>query len=896
MWSLIRTHLTNSQIAGQLCLSVRTVESHVSSLMRKVGVTDRRALARVHEPPADGVAGGWPVELTSFVGRERERAALLAELGRQRMVMVTGPGGVGKTRLAIAAVQEHARSRRDGGVFVDLVSVTDPAMVVAAVARAARVPEQPGRPLSAALSNALTDRDAVILLDNCEHVLVAAARITELLLRTCAALSVVATSRARFATAYEWVVEVPGMSVGDDGGDAVELFLDRASAAAGELPPSIDRREVGALCRALDGSALAIELAAGRYPSLGVDGLLAGLDDRLRYLTTTLSPDDRHGSVRTTIAWSVDLLPQADQAVLESVWVFSGWFDATAAEVVLEPAAAPAVADSLSRLVDHHLLLAAPGRPTRYRALETIRQFARSQAAANGREDVLRDRHERWCSAQLAELTRDIPDDAWCARFDEVADDVRSAAGWAAGHGRYAVARRLTEDLAGLLLLRGRLEEAQRRYEQAAEQAKLAGDAGDAVRLLRLAAGVAAARVTGNDTLRLLDSAARLAAEAVGPLPAAECWAWMLIYRNMMPGIIAELPPQTEVARWLELTAPGADSPTVDIAVASGLSVSDRQGRGLAMRAAESARRRAEPLVESVALDQLCALDLARHDLVGARRHLLRRGEVLDALPLDASTAYQFNDYLLMASEIHLATGDLPRAGSFADRLAGLACYREQDHLATSRRIKVDALAGNLEAAARLGDRFHAAWQRAGRPLARTLNVTCCAVAMVHGLLGEDRRRAEWYEITRRLTSDQQDLAGCDTGWAPTFDGIVLLDRDQPEAAVDRLSVDVDDELWDRWNVALWRPWYAAVWVEAAVLVGAAAVPDRLRRGLAAAQQNSIAATIVHRADAYLRGDTDALRAQAESFDRLGCRYQQRRTELLLERLILRTCSPARER
>ena len=146
------------------------------------------------------------------------------------------------------------------------------------------------------------------------------------------------------------------------------------------------------------------------------------------------------------------------------------------------------------------------------------------------------------------------------------------------------------------------------------------------------------------------------------------------------------------------------------------------------------------PLVESVALDQLCGVSLARGDLTAAIEGVRRRGQVLDALPLDASTAYQFNDYLLMAAEIHLAAGNLTEAGRYADRLAGLATYREQSHLATSRRIKVDAMAGDLDRAAEQGERFLAAWERAGRPIAGTLNVTTYALAMVHALLGDEER------------------------------------------------------------------------------------------------------------------------------------------------------------
>ena len=233
------------------------------------------ASGREHDP--------WPAELSSFIGRESERDGLLAALTEHRMVTVTGPGGVGKTRLAITVARDFAASRRDGGVFVDLVTVTDPGMVIAAVAAAAQVAEQSGGPLADAVTAALGGSDAVILLDNCEHLLDAARSTAERLLSACPSLQVLATSRVRLAAPFEWVYEVPGLSVTEDGGDGVRLFIERAAAAGGTQ--GLDRRQVSTLCRSLDGMALAIELAAGRYPSLGVDGLLAGLPQRLRYLT-----------------------------------------------------------------------------------------------------------------------------------------------------------------------------------------------------------------------------------------------------------------------------------------------------------------------------------------------------------------------------------------------------------------------------------------------------------------------------------------------------------------------------------------------------------------------------------------------------------------------------------
>ena len=886
--SLIEAHLTNSQIAEQLCLSVRTVESHVSSLIRKLQVTDRRSLARTAQRagivrPRD--LDGWPAEVSSFIGREPERDALLAAVAEHRMVTVTGPGGVGKTRLARLVARELAATRREGGWFVDLVRVTDPDMVVGAVAATVGAVEPPGGSLVDAVAVALSASDGVLVLDNCEHVLGAARACVERLLTSCPSLHVIITSRVRLAAPYEWVYEVPGLTVGDDGGDAVRLFLERAAATGSTT--EIDPGQVSILCRSLDGMALAIELAAGRYPSLGVDGLLAGLDHRLRYLTTGVRGDDRHRSLEDAIAWSYALLGPADQAMLGAVSVFASWFDVDAAVAITEPSSTrPDVADALARLADHHLLVVTPGQPTRYRVLETIRQYADERLSRAGDADTVRDRHRAWCRDRLSVLAGQEHDDDWCVRFDRVADDVRAAIMWAAERGIDEPAAALAEPLAEQLLLRGQLAEAQRRYEQAARHAP---PGRERVRILRLAAGTAAARVTGNDALRLLDEATTEALAIEDRDTAAECRAWMVIYLRMMPGIMAVVPTPEEGARWLmEARGYATDSPVAEaaigVATAAGLPESDPDSTGLAARALALAHDADAPLVESVALDQLCGVPLARGDLTAAIEGVRRRGQVLDTLPLDASTAYQFNDYLLMAAEIHLAAGNLTEAGQYADRLAGLATYREQSHLATSRRIKVDAMAGDLDRAAEQGERFLAAWERAGRPIAGTLNVTTYALAMVHALLGDDERRSTWTEVTVAVSGDPTRLEGCRTGFAPTFDALVSLDRNDPDAAIARLSADVDDRaVWGTWIMGLWRPWYAALWVEAAALAGHPDAEDRLRRGATATRENPIAAAIVRRSAALVRGDHDSLLTFPRAFAALGCRYQERRSQILLD-------------
>ncbi|HUZ24118.1 MAG TPA: LuxR C-terminal-related transcriptional regulator, partial [Streptosporangiaceae bacterium] len=528
----VSRHLTNAQIASRLHISIRTVESHVSSLLRKLGVADRRALADLAPAVAAGPAGmpgmpagapgagpvaGLPATRTSFIGRDREQVMILAALADSRVVSLVGPGGVGKTRLAARTAEAAVARYPLGAAFVDLVPVRA-GFVSQAVAAVLGVAEGPGRSLGAALHDYLGRGRSLLVLDNCEHLLPAVVPFIEHLLAGCAGLTVLATSRERLAIAGERPIIVPPLSLltadgadGVPGSEAGAMFWDRARAADPGFAASPEL--VADVCARLDGLPLAIELAAARSASLGVDGLLAGLDDHLRLLAGSRGAHERHRSLRAVIDWSHDLLDDDERAMFRQASVFATGFDLDAAVAVCAPRSRSAAADVVGRLTDKSLLIHGRGpEGSRWQMLGIIRSYAGDRLAQNGEEMTVRAAHLRW-AASVADDLEDRAERArpWRAAFDAVADDLRAAAALAPSPDAAEVSHRLARALGHLTYARRFLAESREHYRAAAARAPRPGQAASD---LRTAADVAMAMGDGATAFELLLASAGRAASA----------------------------------------------------------------------------------------------------------------------------------------------------------------------------------------------------------------------------------------------------------------------------------------------------------------------------------------------------------------------------------------------
>jgi predicted ATPase/DNA-binding NarL/FixJ family response regulator len=375
-----------------------------------------------------------PLERTSFVGREREVEELKYLFGTTRLLTLTGSGGCGKTRLAIHVAADTASDYADGTWFVELAALLDPTHVVHAVAAALGLREATDRELTDSLIEFVRDRSLRLVLDNCEHVVEAAAHLADALLQASVQLHILATSREPLGCIGETTWRVPSLSQPE----ALRLFTERARAARPELNlVDVDAPAVAEICRRLDGIPLALELAAARVRVLSVEQIAARLDDRFRLLSggpRTAMP--RQQTLEAAVDWSYALLSEPERSILRRLSVFAGGWSFEAAETVVAGAGVHtyAVLDLLAQLVDKSLVLAEEQhRAVRYRLLETIRQFASAKLQEADEALSTRDRHFHYF-LQLAEAAEPKMRGAdaleWMDRLDAEHDNLRAALAW----------------------------------------------------------------------------------------------------------------------------------------------------------------------------------------------------------------------------------------------------------------------------------------------------------------------------------------------------------------------------------------------------------------------------------------------------------------------------------
>jgi len=499
---------------------------------------------------ARAVPNNLPLQLTTLVGRSREKSEVARLLASSRLLTLMGAGGAGKTRLALAVASEVLAQFPDGVWFVELAPLADPALVTRAAAAVLGVADQGERALLPVMIDSLRTRRLLLILDNCEHLIAAASQFAEALLRSCPDVRLLATSREALGIPGETAWRVPSLSLPDaQDGPAVDdlrryesilLFEARAQSSRQGFAVTLENAAaVAQICRRLDGIPLAIELAAARVNVLTPEQLAAKLDDRFRLLTGgSRSALPRQQTLRAAMDWSYDLLSEPERILLRRLSVFAGGWTLEAAEAVcstdlIQPAD---VLDLLGRLVDKSLVLAdAQGGEARYRLLETVRQYARDRLVESGDAAEARRRHRDW---YLALVERGVNQERadrgylgiaveWLDRLEREHDNLRAALEWSAGEPDGAGTEiRLAGPLWRLWHFRGYFAEGRRWLEHALSRSGdlpvsarwtamhgaslLAWRQSDYARAKELGSALLAESSAAGDTVRMIDALIQL--------------------------------------------------------------------------------------------------------------------------------------------------------------------------------------------------------------------------------------------------------------------------------------------------------------------------------------------------------------------------------------------------
>jgi len=437
---------------------------------------------------------GASAPLSSFIGREQELQEVTRLLSGTRLLTLTGPGGVGKTRLAIEVARDvqSGKTFDDGWSFASLAALADAALVPQEIAAALGIHEEAGRPILETLREALSSRRLLLVLDNCEHLVEACAQVADALLRGCPLLTILATSRESLNIAGEKVWPVPPLSIPAStemrhvGGlldcEAIRLFLERAQTGVPSFTlTDANAAAVAEICTRLDGLPLAIELAAARVRLLGVDQIAGRLEDRFRLLTSgTRTALPRHQTIRALVDWSYELLPAQERKVFSRLGLFAGDSNLAAAETVcggdgIEPST---VLDLLGRLVDKSLVVAQLPNTrgeVRYRLLETLREYALERLRADDSMAATTRRHALYFLelAERAETRYEAGDEVGAlSTLEPEHDNVRAALRQFLANGEAELAARMAGALGKFWFFRGHLNEGRATLREVLAQAE----------------------------------------------------------------------------------------------------------------------------------------------------------------------------------------------------------------------------------------------------------------------------------------------------------------------------------------------------------------------------------------------------------------------------------------
>lgn len=415
-----------------------------------------------------------PTPLTSFIGRDRELTKIAELLSSSRLLTLTGPGGVGKTRLAIRAATDATPKFRDGAFWVALAGISDPNLIPQEIAESLRLRDVASEDLVQILIKHLKSSELLLVLDNCEHLIQACAEIAEQILAACPGVRILATSIEGLGLFNETVWQVPSMLLPESRGaiplselqeiGSIKLFGERAGNANSAFSLSEDNAaNVAQICKRLDGIPLAIELAAARIKVLSVDEIAARLDDRFSLLTAgSRTAIPRHQTLRATIDWSHDLLTEPERTLFRRLSVFAGGFTLETVERVCgEGMAQGVVLDLLGRLADKSLVIVEPlatSQGTRYRLLETLRQYGLEKLIAAGEAPTLRQRHLEFYMELAEEAEGHLfrqDSKVWLSHLESELENLRSAIEWSASAGKADAALRILGALVYFWFSRG---------------------------------------------------------------------------------------------------------------------------------------------------------------------------------------------------------------------------------------------------------------------------------------------------------------------------------------------------------------------------------------------------------------------------------------------------------